>query len=79
MGRAFFECVHVPTAIPVPAEPAALAGAAASAASVAALDPLLSRFLFGASRLYVWDGGGCAAAVLPLCSILLICCTVLCD
>ena len=30
-------CVHVPTAIPVPAEPAALAEAAASAAPVAAL------------------------------------------
>jgi hypothetical protein len=30
-------CVHVPTAIPVPAEPAALAGAVASAVLMATL------------------------------------------
>jgi hypothetical protein len=56
--------VHVPTAIPVPAEPAAAAEAAASAAPVAALQiPVFLDFCLP-SRLHVWGlcSGGCAAA-----------------
>jgi hypothetical protein len=64
--------VHVPTAIPVPAEPAALAEAAALAAPVAALQiPVFPDFGLPSSRLYVWGlgGGGCAAAALPFSSL----------
>ena len=69
-------CVHVPTALPVPACCFG-GGCCFGGAGGGTLDSRLSRFLF--APLYMWGlgGGGCATAALPLLSlVLLLCCTV---
>jgi hypothetical protein len=75
-------CVHVPTAIPVPAEPAASIGGGCCFGG-GTLDSRLSRFLFALylSILYVWGlgSGGCAAAALPFLSLLLLLCCNYCN